>query len=86
MSADRPFEAGLRRGAPAGPPPTDSEPALLEQIQAEIATTGGAGLTAAELGDLYLFRAMSRARADWNAQPSAAPTDARGWDMLVPAF
>ena len=40
MSADRPFEAGLRRGAPAGPPRTDSEPALLEQIQAEIATTG----------------------------------------------
>lgn len=49
----------------------------LDAAAAEIATTGGAGLTAAELGDLYLFRAMSRARADWNAQPSAAPTEAR---------
>ncbi len=49
----------------------------LDAAAAEIATTGGAGLTAAELGDLYLFRAMATARADWNAQPGAAPTDAR---------
>ena len=49
----------------------------LDAAAAEVATTGGAGLTAAELGDLYLFRAMATARADWNAQPSAAPTDAR---------
>ena len=49
----------------------------LDAAAAEIATTGGAGLTVAELGDLYLFRAMATARADWNAQPSAAPTDAR---------
>jgi hypothetical protein len=49
----------------------------LDAAAAEVATTGGAGLTAAELGDLYLFRAMAAARADWNAQPSAAPTDAR---------
>src|SRR6185312_11453377 len=27
--------------------------------------------------DLYLFRAMATARADWNAQPGAAPTEAR---------
>ncbi|HSY40727.1 MAG TPA: hypothetical protein VLA79_14400 [Polyangia bacterium] len=49
----------------------------LDAAAAEVATTGGAGLTAAELGDLYLFRAMAVARADWNAQPTAAPTDAR---------
>ena len=49
----------------------------LDAAAAEVATTGGAGLTAAELGDLYLFRAMATARADWNAQPTAAPTDAR---------
>jgi hypothetical protein len=34
---------------------------------AELETTGGAGLTAAELGDLFLFRGMTVARADWNA-------------------
>jgi hypothetical protein len=49
----------------------------LDAAAAEVATTGGAGLTAAELGDLYLFRAMATARADWNAQPGAAPTEAR---------
>jgi len=49
----------------------------LDAAAAEVATTGGAGLTAAELDDLYLFRAMATARADWNAQPNAAPTDAR---------
>ena len=49
----------------------------LDAAAAEVATTGGAGLTAAELGDLYLFRAMAMARADWNAQPNAAPTDGR---------
>jgi len=40
MSAERPFEAGLRRDAPVGPPPTESEPALLEQIRAEIVAAG----------------------------------------------
>jgi hypothetical protein len=49
----------------------------LDAAAAEVATTGGAGLTAAELADLYLFRAMATARADWNAQPGAAPTEAR---------
>ena len=34
----------------------------LDAAAAEIATTGGAGLTVAELGDLYLFRAMATAR------------------------
>jgi hypothetical protein len=49
----------------------------LDAAAAEVATTGGAGLTAAELADLYLFRAMATAHADWNAQPGAAPTEAR---------
>ncbi len=42
-----------------------------------MATTGGAGLTAAELGDLYLYRAMTTARADWKATAAAPPTEAR---------
>jgi hypothetical protein len=49
----------------------------LDLATAEIATSGGAGLTTAELGDLYLFRAMATARADWNAQVAAPPTDER---------
>jgi len=49
----------------------------LDVAAAEIAATGGAGLTTAELGDLYLFRAMATARADWNAQVAAPPTDER---------
>ena len=49
----------------------------LDAAAAEVATTGGAGLDATTLADLYLYRAMATARADWNAQPSAAPTDAR---------
>ena len=49
----------------------------LDAAAAEVATTGGAGLTAAELGDLYLYRAMATARADWNAQPAAPPTPER---------
>jgi hypothetical protein len=40
---------------------------------AEIETSGGAGLTTGELGDLFLFRGMAIARADWKA---AAGTDA----------
>ncbi len=38
------FEAGIRRDAPAGGPagdlPTDSEPALLEQVRTEIDASG----------------------------------------------
>ena len=49
----------------------------LDVAAAEVATTGGAGLTDAELGDLYLYRAMATARADWKAQPADAPTEAR---------
>jgi hypothetical protein len=49
----------------------------LDAAAAEVATTGGAGLTQAELGDLYLYRAMTTARADWNATAAAPPTEAR---------
>jgi hypothetical protein len=49
----------------------------LDLAAAEVATTGGAGLTTAELGDLYLFRAMATAHADWNAPAAGAPTDQR---------
>ncbi|HZL18661.1 MAG TPA: hypothetical protein VFG23_13040, partial [Polyangia bacterium] len=49
----------------------------LDLAATEVATTGGAGLTSAELGDLYLFRAMATAHADWNAQVAAPPTPER---------
>ncbi len=49
----------------------------LDAAAAEVATTGGAGLTAAELGDLYLYRAMTTARADWKATAAAPSTEAR---------
>jgi hypothetical protein len=38
---------------------------------AELETSGGAGLATSELGDLFLFRGMAVARADWKA-PAAA--------------
>jgi len=50
----------------------------LDAAAAEVTTSGGAGLDATALSDLYLYRAMATARADWNAQANAAPTDARG--------
>ncbi len=40
MSEPGRLEAGLRRTAPPGPLPTESEPALLDQIRAEIAASG----------------------------------------------
>ena len=49
----------------------------LDLAAGEVATTGGAGLTSAELGDLYLFRAMATAHADWNAAVAAPPTAER---------
>jgi hypothetical protein len=49
----------------------------LDLAAGEVATTGGASLTSAELGDLYLFRAMATARADWNAAVAAPPTPER---------
>lgn len=49
----------------------------LDLAAGEVGTTGGAGLTSAELGDLYLFRAMATAHADWNAAVAAPPTPER---------
>jgi hypothetical protein len=49
----------------------------LDLAAGEVATSGGAGLTSAELGDLYLFRAMSTAHADWNAPVDAPPNPER---------
>ncbi|HEY2887201.1 MAG TPA: SAM-dependent methyltransferase, partial [Candidatus Limnocylindrales bacterium] len=40
MSGPNPFELGLRRDEPPGPLATESEPALIERIQAEIAASG----------------------------------------------
>src|SRR5262245_61156580 len=49
----------------------------LDAAAAEVAATGGAGLSTDELSDLYLNRAIATARADWNATAAAPPTDAR---------
>jgi hypothetical protein len=49
----------------------------LDAAAAEVAATGGAGLSTDQLFDLYLYRAMATARADWNAQPTAPATEAR---------
>jgi hypothetical protein len=49
----------------------------LDAARTEVATTGGAGLSTDELSDLYLFRAIATARADWNAKAADAPTEAR---------
>jgi hypothetical protein len=49
----------------------------LDTAAAEVAATGGAGLSTDQLSDLYLHRAMAIARADWNATAASPPTDAR---------
>src|SRR6476469_7954304 len=49
----------------------------LDAAAAEVASTGGAGLSTDELSDLYLHRAIATAHADWNATADAAPTEAR---------
>lgn len=49
----------------------------LDAAASEVAATGGAGLSTDDLSDLYLFRAMATARADWKATAAAAPTDER---------
>src|SRR3954471_3262053 len=49
----------------------------LDAAAAEVATTGGAGLSTDELADLYLNRAIATAHADWNATADAPPTEAR---------
>jgi hypothetical protein len=49
----------------------------LEAVATEVEATGGGGLSTAELSDLYLYRAMATARADWNATaaPEAEPVN-----------
>ncbi len=42
----------------------------LEAAAAEVAATGGAGLSTSELGDLFLYKAFATARADWKAIPT----------------
>lgn len=49
----------------------------LDAAAAEAATTGGAGLSADDLSDLYLNRAIATAHADWNATADAPPNEAR---------
>jgi hypothetical protein len=49
----------------------------LDAAAAEVATTGGAGLSTDDLSSLYLNRAIATARADWNATAATPPTDAR---------
>jgi hypothetical protein len=46
----------------------------LDAAAAEVAATGGAGLSTDELSDLYLHRAIATAHADWNAAAAAPPT------------
>jgi hypothetical protein len=45
----------------------DDARAELDTVLAEVAATGGAGLTTLELSELYLHHGMATARADWNA-------------------
>jgi hypothetical protein len=49
----------------------------LDSAATEVAATGGAGFSTAELADLYLNRAIARAHADWKANASDPPTDER---------
>jgi hypothetical protein len=49
----------------------------LDAAASEAVASGGAGFSTDELSDLYLFRAMATARADWKATADAPPTDER---------
>lgn len=49
----------------------------LDAAAAEVAQSGGRGLSTDDLATLYLHRAMATARVDWNATADAAPTEAR---------
>jgi hypothetical protein len=49
----------------------------LDAAVAEAAATGGAGLSTDQLSDLYLYRAMATAGADWKATAGDPPTEAR---------
>jgi hypothetical protein len=49
----------------------------LDAAAAEVAASGGDGLSTDDLSTLYLNRAMATARVDWNATADTAPTEAR---------
>ena len=49
----------------------------LDAAAAEVAASGGRGLSTNDLSTLYLNRAMATARVDWNGTADAAPTEAR---------
>ena len=49
----------------------------LDAAASEVAATGGAGFSTDELSDLYLFRAMATARADWKTTAASPPTEER---------
>ncbi|HVR00732.1 MAG TPA: hypothetical protein VMT47_01245 [Polyangia bacterium] len=55
----------------------DEALAELEGVIAELDATGGAGLTRDELADVFLYRGMAVARADWKA-PAAIDASAMG--------
>jgi hypothetical protein len=44
---------------------------------AEVEKTGGAGISAEQLADLYLFRGMATAHVDWNQTAADPPTEGR---------
>ena len=49
----------------------------LDAAASEAVASGGAGFSTDELSDLYLFRAMATAHADWKATADAPPTEDR---------
>jgi hypothetical protein len=49
----------------------------LDAAAAEVVATGGAGLSTEQLSDLYLYRAIATAHADWKATAADPPTEAR---------
>ena len=78
--------ARRRRARPRWPGPASSTRrrsrsarrcAIWTRPPSEAVATGGAGFSTDELSDLYLFRAMATARADWKATAAAPPTDER---------
>lgn len=58
----------------------------LDAVAGEIAATGGVGLGTTDLGDLYLYRGMAIAKADWKPERSVdAATSARAFEDYVRA-
>jgi hypothetical protein len=62
----------------------------LDAAAAEVAETGGAGLSTAELSELFLYRGMATARATWKSpaapeSPEANPARAHAFDEYLRA-